>query len=116
MSHQMLESKVQKDHMDLVKAQGGLSLKFTSPGRRNVPDCIDLYGATIATATLYNLLSERGVSLTTYELNLITRKVLESAIQFTECKQPGKKPTAAQEREHARLRVMGFKVNVVDGV
>lgn len=111
-----LESEIQRDHMDLVKSRGGVSLKFTSPGRRNVPDCIDLYGATIGTATLYNLLSERGVNLTTHDLNMITRKVLSAAIQFTECKQPGKPPTEAQKREHERLRAMGFQVNIVDGM
>lgn len=33
---------------------------------------------------------------------------------FVECKAPGEKPTDAQEREHVRLRAMGFKVVVID--
>lgn len=31
-------------------------------------------------------------------------------IYFVECKASGKQPTAAQEREHKRLRDLGFKV------
>ena len=33
---------------------------------------------------------------------------------FVECKAPSKKPTAAQLREHERLRKLGFVVIVVD--
>lgn len=33
---------------------------------------------------------------------------------FAECKAPGEKPTEAQIREHARLRALGFEVEVVD--
>lgn len=33
---------------------------------------------------------------------------------FVECKAPGKKPTAEQERDHFRRRIMGFRVYVVD--
>ena len=109
----MLESKVQRDHMDRVKVKGGVSLKFVSPGRRNVPDCIDLYGN--GTATLMGLLFAQGVKLPDAVIVGIARQVLAASIQFTECKQPGKRPTEAQEREHDRLRSMGFTVNVVDG-
>lgn len=35
-------------------------------------------------------------------------------IVFVECKAPGKKPTEKQLLEHARLRKLGFCVEVVD--
>lgn len=33
---------------------------------------------------------------------------------FVECKAPGKRPTAAQSREHNRLAALGVPVHVVD--
>ena len=33
---------------------------------------------------------------------------------FVECKRPGAKATAAQKREHERMRALGFAVAVVD--
>jgi hypothetical protein len=33
---------------------------------------------------------------------------------FVELKAPGKKPTPGQLREHARLRELGFRVEVLD--
>jgi len=38
----------------------------------------------------------------------------QGRIRFVECKAPGKKPRAGQVREHARLRKMGFVVEVID--
>ena len=35
-------------------------------------------------------------------------------VWFAELKAPGKKPTEALEREHARLRALGFRVEVID--
>ena len=35
---------------------------------------------------------------------------------FVECKAPGKRPTEGQEREHQRLRELGFSVLVLDWV
>ncbi len=35
-------------------------------------------------------------------------------VVFVECKAPGKKPTAGQQREHDRLRHLGFPVVVMD--
>ena len=36
--------------------------------------------------------------------------------EFVELKAPGKKPTLRQLREHERLRRLGFKVTVLDGL
>ena len=59
-----------------------MPLKFTSPGRRSVPDRI--------------VLARFG------------------HVFFVEMKAPGKRPTPAQEAEHARLRALGFRVWVAD--
>lgn len=67
-----------------VKAMGGISYKFTSPGRVGVPD--------------------RIVALP------------DSRLVFVELKAPGKKPEAHQLREHARLRALGQRVEVIDSL
>lgn len=59
---------------------GGRAYKFTSPGRRNVPDRLAVWPGSV--------------------------------MHFVELKAPGKKLTAAQEREHERLAAMGFLVLV----
>jgi len=88
------ESKVEDAHVASVKAEGGTSYKFTSPGRTAVPDRLDLRPITDP-----------------WHKELVARYV-----RFTEAKRPGAKPTPAQEREHARLRALGFRVDVVDYV
>lgn len=35
-------------------------------------------------------------------------------VEFVELKAPGKKPTPMQQREHERLRALGFTVLVID--
>lgn len=62
--------------------------KFTSPGRRAVPD------------RLFSVECDR----------------LGGFVFFIEFKAPGKKPTASQEKDHAERRRMGFFVFVVDDV
>ena len=67
-----------------VKAMGGISYKFTSPGRVGVPDrIVVLPGARLV---------------------------------FVELKAPGKKPAPHQLREHARLRAVGQRVEVIDSL
>lgn len=89
----MLEKKVETAHVKKVKNKGGESYKFTSPGRRNVPDRLDLF-----------------------PVENVDKKVVEKYVQFTECKAPGEKPRSGQIREIERLRKLGFKVNVVDSI
>ena len=76
------ESQIEWHLVKRVEWLGGMALKFTSPGRRSVPDRI--------------VLMPGGV------------------VRFVEVKAPGEVPTPAQEREHARLRAMGFCVCVLD--
>lgn len=84
------ESTVERAH---VKASTGLSLKFTSPGRVGVPDRIDLRPIPEA-----------------------HRALVAQYFWFTELKAPGKLPRPEQLREHARLRALGFRVDVIDKV
>ena len=85
------ESQIEEHHRDRITAAGGISYKFTSPSRRSVPDRLDLLPIPAA-----------------------ARHVVAQYVRFTECKRPGAKPTAAQVREHERLRALGYVVNVVD--
>lgn len=85
------EKDVEADHMARVKADGGISYKFTSPARRSVPDRLDLR-----------------------PIPPEHRELVARYIRFTECKKPGEKPSPAQQREHEFLRSLGFTVDVVD--
>ena len=57
-----------------VKEHGGVAAKFTSPGRRSVPD------------------------------RVVTMPCAEPPTFFVEAKAPGQTPTDAQDREHTRIR------------
>lgn len=83
----MRESQVEKYLVERVEANGGLCEKFTSPGRRNVPDRLVSWPATCCHLP---------------------------EVAFVECKATGKKPTPAQRRDHKRRREMGHNVYVVD--
>jgi hypothetical protein len=76
------ESVIEANLVKQVKAAGGTAYKFTSPGRRGVPDRLVLLpgGRTV----------------------------------FVECKAPGGIPRPDQQREHNRLRALGFSVVVLD--
>lgn len=100
------EKKVERNHKDGVAAAGGWSLKWVSPGISGVPDDIDLHGVE----SMMHAAALHGYLLTTSE----AQTILAAAITFTECKAPGKQPTPLQARVHARLRALGFTVNVVD--
>lgn len=85
------ENRIETSHVKKVKSKGGRSYKFTSPGRRNVPDRLDLYPI------------ESG-----------HEELVGRYVRFTELKAPRKKARGAQLREHDRIRDLGFVVDVVD--
>ena len=85
------ESDVEKDHIAVVKDDGGHSYKFTSPARRSVPDRLDLR-----------------------PIPPEHREIVARYVQFTELKAPGEPPTESQIREHEYLRGLGFRVDVID--
>lgn len=87
----MLESAIERADRKRVAAEGGRLLKFVSPGLNGVPDDILL----------------RPIPPEHQEL-------VARYFRFCEYKAPGAKPRPSQEREHARLRAMGFTVDVID--
>lgn len=87
----MLEKQIERYGCKYAEANGVAAYKFTSPARRSVPDRIYL-------APIPEWL----------------RPIIAKYLRFGEFKQTGKKPTPPQEREHARLRSMGFVVEVID--
>jgi hypothetical protein len=89
----MLESQIEKKGGELAKKRNIQHLKFTSPNRVAVPDRLLLA-----------------------EIPEFMRPIFAKYVRFVEYKARGKKATAAQEREHARLRALGFTVDVVDSV
>lgn len=91
--HEMLEKQIERRVCEHAHARGMTAYKFTSPARAAVPDRIFL-------APVPEFL----------------RPLMAQYIRFVEMKRTGAKPTVAQEREHARLRALGFTVDVVDSV
>lgn len=89
----MRESTIEQYGVAMFKGQGDLPYKFTSPGRRNVPDRLRLRAIP----------PEHQAVVARY-------------VQFIEFKATGEKPTAAQLREHERLRKLGFRVVVVESI
>lgn len=89
----MLEETVEKAHCKKVRVKGGIAYKFVSPGRRGVPDRLDLY-----------------------KIPKEHQSIVAKYVCFTELKAPGKKARPEQIREHNRIKRLGFRVEVVDGV
>jgi len=85
------EANIERGYCAAVREHGGEAYKFVSPARRGVPD-----------------------RLTLYPIPEKHRAVVAQYVRFVEFKAPGKKPTRAQKREHARLRELGFNVITVD--
>lgn len=89
----MLERDIEKKLCDHAKLKGVAAYKFKSPNHRSVPDRLML-------APIPEWL----------------RPVVAQYVRFVECKKTGAEPTAPQQREHARLRSLGFVVEIVDSV
>lgn len=86
------EADVEEYLVKEVAKRGGVAEKFSSPNRASVPDRLVQWPAK-----------------TDWDW-----APLPAWTEFVECKAPGKKPTAAQDRDHERRRAMGFRVTVVD--
>lgn len=98
----MLEKSVEGYLCREVKKLGGTAEKFTSPGRRSVPDRLVLMPSRIADTGGEHPWGES-----------IDMPIPAQCI-FVELKAPGKKATPAQRRDHGRRRAMGFRVEVLD--
>lgn len=101
-----------------VKARGGVSRKWVSPGHNGVPDQIELYG--VDEMMLWMTLNWHELQAAHFndekEFRALCVQMLACAIQFTEYKAPGKAHTvtANQASSHRELRDRGFTVHVVD--
>ena len=80
----MLEKEIENAFVKHVATLGGIAEKFTSPGRRSVPDRI---------VTLPN-----------------------GRIIFVELKRSGCTATELQERDHAKRRVLGCDVRLINSL
>ena len=89
----MLEKPIERALCDRAKTRGIAAYKFTSPARAAVPDRLLL-------APIPEWL----------------RPVVAQYVRFVEVKRTGAKPTAPQQREHERLRALGYTVDIVDSV
>ncbi|OZI58735.1 VRR-NUC domain-containing protein [Bordetella genomosp. 1] len=89
----MRESAIESIAAALFKALGDGFYKFVSPARRSVPDRLRLR-----------------------QVPPEHRALVGRYVHFIEFKAPGDKPTAAQVREHERLRALGYRVDVIDSV
>lgn len=102
----MRESKIEAHLRREVTKAGGKVYKFTSPGRRNVPDRLVIWpGKRIIERV--PLVSGR------YVIHLKTERG-PADTHFIELKAPGKKARAGQAREHARLMALQAVVLVLD--
>lgn len=89
----MKESDIERaDRHQVEEEEGGLLLKFISPGRNHVPDRL----------LLRPIPPEH-------------REIVARYFRLIEYKRPGEKPRPGQLREHERLREMGYQVDVIDG-
>lgn len=120
----MLECVVEKHLITKVKELGGIAYKFTSPQRRSVPDRLVLQGRDRALRKLRSTLDFVAFSgmydsveqIREAELERWLSEIVAEAIHFVECKATGGKPTSGQQREHERLRALGFTVEVIDNI
>jgi hypothetical protein len=87
----MRESTVETALREQVEAKGGEAMKFVSPGHRGRPDRLCLF------------------PVAPEHIDIVAKYV-----RFVETKAPGKKPDGYQLREHARIRKLGFIVEILD--
>ena len=90
----MRESQIEAHLVKRVKALGGEVRKVQWIGRRGAPDRLVMLP--------FALRNDFGF--------------LTSCTLWVELKSPGLKPPAYQLREHARMRTMGQRVEVIDSI
>lgn len=87
----MREAEIEKHDRRRIREEGGMMLKFVSPGRNGVADNIVL----------------RPVPPEHQE-------IVAQYFRFAEYKRSNGKPRPSQVREHERMRALGFRVDVID--
>jgi hypothetical protein len=88
----MNEAPVEKKIIQRYKAAGGHAFKFTSPGRRGVPDRLALAYIPVK-----------------------DQETVARYVKFIEAKAPGKAPRPDQEQEIHYLASMGYWAGYIDG-
>lgn len=83
----MRETRVEAALVKAVKKRNGLALKFVSPGFSGVPDRL-----------------------------ILVKDGMHGRAAFVECKAPGKKMRALQEKRKAQLEALGFQVFCLDSL
>lgn len=96
----MKESTIERHLVRSVNAAGGQVRKVQWIGRNSAPDRVVMLPA-------------RTLSPASIDCAWCKPK---GRVVWVELKAPGQKPTAAQSREHARMRAVGQDVRVLDSV
>lgn len=102
----MRESVIEKHLVKRVKELGGEVRKVSWIGRRGAPDRLVMMPAQ------YKRVRHDGPQGTRY----FDRKVRDDLTIWVELKATGEVPEPHQEREHARMRAMGQRVEVIDSI
>ena len=101
-----LEAKIEKYLCDRVKMLGGEVRKVKWIGRRGAPDRL------VMLPEARKQVRHDGPKGTTYTDKLVRA----AATIWVEVKAPGEVPEPHQAREHARMRAMGQRVEVIDSM
>ena len=106
------ESQIEKRLVQRVKDTGGECRKVRWIGRPGATDRVIMRDGD---KEAVDFLKRLGVShLSDEDVARVARIVVGQYILWPELKAPGKKPEPHQVREHARMRKMGQRVEVVD--
>jgi hypothetical protein len=101
----MRESVIEKYLVKQVKAVGGEVRKVQWIGRNSAPDRVVMLPEAMG---LEESVVVKGIK--------VMIKKADAALVWVELKAPGEKPTAAQVREHNRMRDVGQTVVVIDSL
>lgn len=98
----MRERDIERHLVKRVNELGGEVRKAKWIGRRGAPDRLLMLPMRVVPVFSGGVLRTHGVA--------------NAATIWVELKAPGKNPTAAQLREHERMRRMGQRVEVIDSI
>jgi len=109
-----LEAKIEKYLCDRVKMLGGEVRKVKWIGRRGAPDRLVMLPAIKLATSETN--ADRVTATNIRAFMLALEGDINPATIWVEVKAPGEVPKPHQAREHARMRAMGQRVEVIDSM
>ena len=109
-----LEAKIEKYLCDRVKMLGGEVRKVKWIGRRGAPDRLVMLPAIKLATSETN--ADRVTATAIRAFMLALEGDINPATIWVEVKAPGEVPEPHQAREHARMRAMGQRVEVIDSM